>query len=372
MKIGIDCRSIEQNITGVGRYLINLLNYWQIEKDIDFFLYFKNKIPVFDFLSSKNFYKKCLKVKSNALFTHFFFPLAAKKDKIDVLFSPGYILPIFWRGKSAVAMHDIYYEAHPQKFSWPSFWDKILLKWVSKKSAEKANIIFTPSEFSKREIIKYYKVSEQKVIVIHLGVSNDWFDKPDENFNLASYELKKNKYLIYFASIFNRRHLVETISAFKMVAKKLPELKFLIIGKNYTNPFIDIENFIEKINKELGQKTIIYFDYVEKKPLTCLVKNAYASIYLSDYEGFGLPVIEAAASGVPVITTTNGSLKEVMNDAAIYVKDPSDIKEIAGWIYLLFTDKELHQFLKEKGIDRARLFKWKDCAEKTLEILKKI
>src|SRR4030043_1428430 len=183
MRVGIDCRSIEQNVTGVGRYLINLLKYWQNEKDVEFFLYFKDRVPALDpirnfqksfngagFLKS-GFTVRLLNTKSNALFTHLFFPWAAKKDKIDVLFSPGYILPIFWKGKSAVAIHDIYYEAYPEKFSWPSLWDKILLKWVSKKSAERANVIFAPSEFSKKEIIKYYKVSEQKVDAIHLGVS---------------------------------------------------------------------------------------------------------------------------------------------------------------------------------------------------------
>ncbi len=374
MKIGIDARSIEENSSGVGRYLSSLLRYWKDEKNVQFFLYFKNIIPSDSFLNSENFIKKNLKIKSNALFTHWFLPLQARKDRVDILFSPGYILPIFWKRKSAVAIHDVYYEAQPDKFSWQSKWDKILLKWVSRKSIEKANLIFVPSEFTKKEILKYYKIKPKKIICLPLGVSEEWFDKnkKDNTLIFKKYNLEKDKYLIYFASIFNRRHLPECINAFKLVAKKLANIQFLIIGENHTNPFFDIDKLIKEINNFLRRTAIIHINKVDFEELITLVGNARVSIYLSDYEGFGLPPLESAACGTPVIVSNFGSLSEVMADAAVYIKDPFDIKEIAGWIYLLFTDNEIHKILKEKGKERAKNFNWENCAKKTLEELKGI
>jgi len=164
MKIGIDCHNLETNRTGTGRYLINLLQEWSKENNPKFILYFKKKIPK-DIPTSSNMVSRRLGSNSNALFMHYFLPKMAKKDEIDILFCPNYIAPIFYKGDIALTLHDIIYEARPALYNWPSIFDKILLKKVSKISAKKAKIIFTCSEFSKNEILKHYKISPKKVFV---------------------------------------------------------------------------------------------------------------------------------------------------------------------------------------------------------------
>jgi len=156
MRIGIDCHNLEINRTGTGRYLMNLLKYWskpnslpcrQAGKfqilDSKFILYFKNKIPK-DILrlinrraENKSFEAKILGSNSNTLFIHYFLPKQAKKDKIDILFCPNYIAPIFYKGEIALVLHDIIYEAKPKLYNWPSVFDKVLLKKVSKISVKK-------------------------------------------------------------------------------------------------------------------------------------------------------------------------------------------------------------------------------------------
>ena len=175
MLIGIDTHNLEGKRTGVGRYLFNLLQIWstvyRLPTTAKFILYFKDEIPS-DIPQSELFECKLLNVGSTAKFIHWDLWRAAKKDKIDILFCPGYIAPIFWRGKLALTLHDIIYEARPDWFNWPSVADRILLKWVSKKSAKKASVIFTPSEFSRQEVIKYYKIPEEKIFVTSLSVDN--------------------------------------------------------------------------------------------------------------------------------------------------------------------------------------------------------
>ena len=180
MKIGIDAKDLEGNRTGVGRYLLNLLKYWRGE---DIVLYFKKEIPDLDL----PFEKKVLNNSSNAWHMHFALPRAAKKDKVDLLFCPAYISPLFYSGKTALTLHDIVYEVRPEIYNWPSIWDKFLLKKVSKISARKASVIFVPSEYSKKEIIEHYQISPDKICVTYLGVDQA----------IKSLGLKKKNFILW-------------------------------------------------------------------------------------------------------------------------------------------------------------------------------
>jgi len=354
MKIGIDCHNLESNRTGTGRYLINLLKHWTNKEGVEFFLYFKNKIPK-DIPKSNNFQKRILKSNSNALFMHYFLPKEAKKDKINLLFCPNYIAPIFYKGEIALALHDIIYEARPDLFDWPSIFDKILLKKVSKISAKKAKLIFTCSQFSKKEILKYYKVNPKKVFVIPLSANKiNYVGSPTSNIK-KKYGIQ-DKFIFYVGTIFRRRFIPETIKAFKKVLKKLPNYQFLVVGRNCSN---------KKIN---GNK-IIHKKYVEKDDLILLYNSADLVVWLSEYEGFGLPPLEAMACGTPVLSTKKTSLSEVLGDYPIWVKDPKDIKEIKDKIYKILTDKKMQEKLIKKGLEQAKKFSWKVTAKKTLKIL---
>ncbi len=357
MLIGIDCHSLEENRTGVGRYLMNLLKYWAKESP-KFILYFKNKVPndipclAGRRAESKNFQKKVLKSKSNALFMHYFLPKAAKKDKVDILFCPGYVAPVFYKGKIALVLHDIIYEARPDLYTWPSIFDRILLKKVSKISAKKAAIIFTCSQFSKNEITEFYKVNPEKIFAIPLAADEKFQDVELNKSNL------KKKFILYVGAIIKRRFVHETIKAFNKVTDKFPGYKFLIIGKNYTD-------------KQISGDKIIHKDYVDEDDLALLYNTADLFIWLSEYEGFGLPPLEAMTCGTPVVTTRMGSLPEVVGDAALFVENPKDIDEISQVIYKGLSDKNLREKLIEKGLGQAQKFSWQNTAEETLKIIKK-
>ena len=362
MIIGIDAHSLEGRRTGVGRVLINLLKQWNnfdLSNDIRFILYFKKEIPELNL--SNRFEKKLINSNSNALFIHYYLPSVAKKDKIDILFCPSYISPIFYKGKTALILHDIIYQAHPKMYNWPSFWDRILLKKFSKRSAKKAEIIITPSEFSKKEVIKHYKVDPNKVFNVAWGIDDD-FKIIEDNEELTKIKEKykiKDKFIFYIGSIFNRRHLLEVIKAFKRITDKLPNYQFLIVGINYAN--------ISK--QELDHKKIIYQEYLSGKDLVKLYNAADLTIYLSDYEGFGLPPLESITCGTPVITSRRTSIPEVVGEAGIYIEDNSDINEISEAIYNGLTNNNLRQELINKGLKRVNKFSWQKGAKKILDYL---
>jgi len=361
MKIGIEADKLEGNRTGVGRVLVSILQQWDrfdLPADLELILYFKSEIPDDLGLTKPNFRYKLLGTKSNALFRHYSLCWQAFKDKLDILLCPDYVAPIFYFKKTALILHDISYQVRPEIYNWPSIWDKILLKWFSKISARKAQIIFTPSKFTRQEVIKHYQVNPEKVFSIPWDVSRD-FKKINQGLDEIKEKYRiKDKFILYVGSIFDRRHLPEAVKAFEKIVNKFPDYQFLIVGRNYTN-------------QRLAGRNVLRQDYLKGKDLVSLYNAADLFIYLSDYEGFGLPVLEAMACGTPVITSAKTSIPEVAGKAAIYIKDNSNVEEIARAIYIGLTDQRLRQELINKGIEQVNKFSWQKSARQYLDVLVK-
>lgn len=402
MIIGIDAHNLEQMRGGAAfRYLANLLEQWKKEINHNFILYFKDNVPSINQLESENFIKKVLKsgIKSNAFFVHFLLPKAAKKDKVEVLFCPYYISPVFYGNKTVVVLHDISYEANPKNFSWPSVWDRILLRMISRRSAKKAKKIITISEFSKNEIIKHYKVSPEKIIVTllaaeekfrrlndirchselpdgHRGAKNPkergideipHFVRDDFFIDIKNKYGIKSQFILYIGAIFNRRHIPELIKAFENISEKLPEYQLLLVGSNETRPRVDIDGLLKKAN--IKKEIVKWIKILDENDIVGVYNAASLTVYLSDYEGFGLPVIESMACGTPVLTTNKASLSEIGGDAAIYVNNPGDSDEISKKIYKALTDEDLRSNLIKKGFENIKKFSWEKCAKKTLDAM---
>lgn len=376
MVIGIDARSLEGNKTGVGRYLENLLMFWRHQEKCHFFLFFKNETPRDQLLKARNFHLILNRSKSNFLFTHFVLPKLLKKYKCNVFFAPSYIAPLTIKIPFALTLHDIIYEARPDLYNWPSKADYFNLKIVSKLSAQKASVIFTPSEFTKSEIINYYKVDFSKIIVTPLA--------PDPRFSTYGYPasiygsgtsidyyatLRNRHYFIFVGACFDRRHIDKIIFAIEKLNKNGYDIFFLIAGPDLTRKR-DVLKISQAINGSLGKEAIIYKPYIKTEDLILLYQKAVALIYLSDYEGFGLPVIESMAVGCPVITGPAKALIETAGESAIIINQGT-VDEIYNKLKLLLDNNELRLSLIKKGFLRAKNFSWEKTAQKTLaEIMK--
>ena len=374
MNIAIDARSLEGAKTGIGRYLSNLLEYWKDNKEHKFILYFKDKLPNSDLFNSDNFTKKLLKnpfgFSSNFFFQHFLLPYHLKKDNADFFFSPFYLRPFYCPVRSSIVLHDISYEAHPE---WFDLKNRFVLKTLSKFSAKSANVVFTVSNYSKSEIIKYYKLNPDKIIVTYLAPDSDFIKIND----LEKTEAVKKKYhindkfILCVGSMFNRRHIPEIIKAFEKIASEYNDYQLLIIGINHTHPFVDIDNKIKTANENLGREAIAHFDFVDEDELLALYSSCEINIYLSDYEGFGLPVIEAQFFGKPVITSYSSSLIEVGGDSVEFVKNNAT-EEIYKSLEKVISDENYRRNLIKRGEKNIKRFSWEKCARETIRKVESI
>ncbi len=384
MIIGIDAHQLEGVRTGVGRYLYNLLKQWNTpdsyvkQKGISFILYFKNSVPgdcaVF---KAPLFVKRVLKtpfdIDSKFLYYNVSITKAARCNAIDVMFFPFYMLPLTYWGKAIVVVHDISYKVHPE---WFSKGYGIPLRVLTYIALRRAYHILTVSKFSAQQILKYYPfVKSDHISTTPLGV-DDVFMKTDykkiADTVLKTYQCKPFQYLLYVGSIFNRRHVNELIQAFESLAPDYPSMKLLLIGRDLTHPAQYIDQIIFRSNSALGREAILRKSFISDEDLVVLYRYAQAFVLLSEYEGFGLPPLEAMACGTPVISTHKTSLKETVDDAGIIVADPNSIKEVSQALRSLLEDKTLRKELIARGKAHVTRFSWEATAKKTLEIITRI
>lgn len=371
INVAIDAARLESKRTGVERYLMNLLQEFRKHSDhFDFTLFFKNSIPVDDFLQDSAFKKIIVKapgfMKGRFPWNFSTLPRAVSKVNADVFFSPFYNLPFVKNVKSVVTIHDISYETHPEWFDWRR---RLGFKIFSKSGVRRADKVLAVSKFSANEVQEHYNTPSEKIVVTYEAA-----DKIFQPVDVLQNDIKekmeiRGPFLLYLCSMFNRRHPDSVIRAFRLIAKKYPDMKLVMVGKNQTNPYIDLDKLIEDLG--LSSKVIWEKGHVAESDLVKLYSAAEISLYPSDYEGFGLPVVEAMQCGCPVITSSGTSLDEVAVGAA-HTLDVITDKTLSDAVFQIIENEEYKQSLIIKGFERAKQFSWEKCAKDTLEVFKSV
>lgn len=372
LRIGIDARELEGKRTGVGRYLINLLSEWsELATQNDYTLFFKRNIPDDQLLKRGCFSNRLLNLPGlldrNIIWEQVYLPLYLRKGKYDLFFSPSYTLPLLIKEKAIVAIHDISYEVNPEWFPSREAW---IRRIFTRYSIRKAKAIITISEFSKRDIIRLYGINEKKVKVIYLAPDRAFSTVTDSN-SLKKIKERYNtgeRFILYVGSILNRRPIETLLKAFSKVIAEEKWLRLVIVGENRTSPRKDIVDIIDR----LGIKdSVIHLNYVPDDELALLYKAAQIFIYPSFYEGFGLPVVEAMASGTPVIVPNLASLPEVVDDCGILLEHLNE-DEIKTAIFRLIRDESLRNEFSKMGKERARNFSWRNSAQNHLNLFREV
>ena len=337
-----------------------------IQKEFKFYLYFKGFIPDDPYLNSPIFVKKVLKLPflrpSYNIFFHLLLPWRCVRDGIDVAFFPGFMLPLFFIGKSLVVLtNDIYYEYKSGNLPWKYRMGYLLFSnWAAKRATK----ITTFTESAKKEISKLFKISPQRITVNYLGIDTPKIETTNNQQSTI------NNYLLFVGQAFPRRRVKETILAFKSIASKFPSLKLVIVGHDKYNPPI-LEKTIGETNKELGEKRILHYDYIESdQELQSLIQNAKLFIYLSSSEAMGLPPLEALALGTPPLLKDNELNKEIYGDNAFLVQDETNPQNIALAIEkALGNQRKRGQILRNSEKVTSK-FTWEKHTEKLLEIFR--
>jgi len=363
MRIGINAISLEGRRKGEGRYLTNILKEWikNFKKD-EFILYLRSSIQNDSFFQSRNVHQLLIKWPFKRplrpVWEHIMLPMQIWKDDLDIFFSPSYTLPcITLPCPKVLVLHDISYDVLHDHLEWKA---KMTRKLFSRVSAQKSDFIITISEFSKKEIIKFYKVPETKIRVVYLAsdknfclVNNEYIIKEFKRFNRLS-----DNFILYVGTMFKRRNIDSLIRAFIKIKKRFSQMQLVLVGEIVSS---EINNIMPLIRNNAIGNSIVHYKFVSDEYLKMLYNSADVMVYPSSYEGFGLPPLEAMACGTPVIVGNSSSLPEVVGNAGILV-DPTSPKEIAHNICRVLLDCNLRKELIEKGLKQAKKFSWTKCA----------
>ncbi len=374
MKIGIDARPILKKETGVGIYLKNLIwNLWKIDKNNTYYIFssslkdrFKRvKVPasdnfhLFDFrlpVSFLNFLWYKIKLPPIDLFF---------LKKIDIVHSPTpLIIPTL--GKCIITVHDLFF------FKKPEFTVREMRKIYPQKildSIRRADGIICPSEFTRSEILRLFYCKDKKIKVIPHGIDESFLKKPERYFveEVKSKYSLPSEFLLFVGNIEPRKNLNVLIEAFSNLKNKYKELMLVIVGEKILG-FKELEEKIEKMG--LSDRIIIT-GYVKNDELSAFYRLSSVFVFPSIEEGFGIPLLEAMASSVPVVASSFSSIPEIVGDAGILF-DPYSPDELTEKISMVLDDKELRKELIEKGKERTKNFSWIKSAEATLNFYEEI
>ncbi len=272
--------------------------------------------------------------------------------KADIFWSPGFMPPIYYEKTPVVlTVHDLthlhYYKLH----------HKLYYNYIIKHLAKKASSVITVSDFSRNEFLSWSGINHEKVHRIHNGVSAEFSSTgPVTDIGYS--------YILYVG---NRRSYKNVIGLIRAFAKSGLSSKgfILALSGGPDESYLQVEN-------ELGLSgSIRYLGFIPESQLPSVYRGAHALAFVSLYEGFGLPVLEAMACGVPVLTSTTSSLPEIAGGAALLV-DPKNIEEIATGLQSICLNKELRNQLITKGLKNSSIFSWDRTANQYWNTFSKI
>lgn len=243
--------------------------------------------------------------------------------------------------------------------------DERLAYRASYKNYKRADRIIAISESTKADFIKYLDIDPNKIFVVMPGYDSDIF-KPVKNLDLSEYNLP-DKFFLYAGAYDARKNVRKILEGYARVCKGVKE-KFVFTGNMSKE---QRKRFEEDIDRLGLSGRVIFLGYVPTEMLPHLYSMATAFVFISLYEGFGLPVLEAAACGCPVITSNTSSLPEAAGSAGVLI-NPNDCQELAKWLESLSNDKETRFLLQEKSVKHAASFSWKKSAEEIIKIYREV
>jgi glycosyltransferase involved in cell wall biosynthesis len=278
-------------------------------------------------------------------------PIAASRLGIDVMFNPGFTSPILCGRPQVTVFHDLQHKRHPEYFRWFDlpFWN-FFLYW----SARVARVVIADSEATAADLRQYYGLANSKVRTVPLGVGPEFFE--------VAARRRPEKFVLGVSTLHPHKNLDGLMHGFSFFRAKHPEYRLIVCGIHgfYTKQ-------LQTLRDALGLKDCVGFPgWIPKEDLLDLYARAAAFVYPSRFEGFGLPVLEALAAGIPSACSRIEPLDSLAGDAALKF-DPDDPAEMAACMERLVAEEGVH--LAVTGPRRASEFSWRATAERTLAAL---
>jgi glycosyltransferase involved in cell wall biosynthesis len=305
-------------------------------------------------------------IESSLLRLLFFIPRGLRAQRIDVFHGFDHIgVPLFAKvGRYVATIHDMIPLLWPQ---WVTRKHRVVVTAAYHRLRQQADVVIAPSEATKADIVRYLRIDPQRIAVIPWGC-DERFQPAGDRERFAAVRQRYRlpaRYLLFVGTLEPRKNLTTLLHAYAVLRAEGHDegLKLVVAGRTGWL-YADIFDTVKALDLD---KDVIFTGFVDDEDLPDLYRGAQLFVFPSLYEGFGLPILEAMASGVAVVTSDTASMPEVAGDAAILV-DPHDPKAMAEGIARVLTEERLREVLTQKGLARARRFTWDSVARKTLEL----
>ena len=364
MRIGIDARELLGRRTGVGRYLADLCTEWgraPAARPHEFVLYAPTPGrdpsvlgPPFDIATPGPFSYRAVPGEGDSWWEQTRLPAAIREDPPDVFFAPAYSAPLSLKIPVVLTIHDISFETHPEWFSWR---EGLRRRWLTRRAARRATQVIAVSGFTSDEVVAHLRLSPARVSVVWSGIHRP----------IKTPDLAREPLVLFVGTLFNRRHIPALIRAFARVAARVPGARLALVGDNRSQPREDPVRLAAAAG--IADRVAVRA-YIDDAELAALYARAMVFVFLSEYEGFGFPPLEAMAAGVPVVVGDTPVARELYLDAARRV-DVGDVPRIAGAITALLENAEERAALLALGAERITRFTWERAAGETLAILER-
>lgn len=372
MRIGIDVRSLQNDsrLRGIGTYtreLVNALAGAAPDDEFVFFAYANRPLPA---LPARGQVRRVTSLRKRFVWLsgQLLFPSVAKREGLDIFYSPEYIVPVWCRCPKVITVHDFINREYPVYRRRSGILRRAYF-YLKDRTLESADGIIAVSRYTREKIGKFARVDRGKVRVIYEAAGREFvpLDDPERLRALKAKYAFDGEYLLYVGAVDYHKNIDGLITAFAAARR----CRALLVFAGVQHDPVYCRRVRELAEKEGVASRVRLLGYVPQDDLVGLYNAAAAFISVSVYEGFGLPCLEAMSCGIPVICAGNTSMAEIVADAGVLV-DPFDREAIAAAIERICADREWRLGLGAAALAGARRFTWEKTAAETLAFFKEL
>ncbi|HEX9656974.1 MAG TPA: glycosyltransferase family 1 protein [Bacteroidota bacterium] len=358
MRIGIDVRKYFD--FGIGTYIQNLITWCEKigKHELVLFCTVEDHPALMRRHNSRLVTNNSSKYSLSELFT---LSYQSRRLRIDVFHEPHYTLPAALKCRSVVTVHDLIHTSFPQYYSAPK---RLYARQMIAHACRASDVVIADSRYVKKELITKFGLSTEKVRVVPLGVDREfWEVRGGDEVQVFKNRHGVSKPLILYVGGLKPHKNIPTLLRAVSDVRKSDDIQVGFVGES-----ISANEQLQGLAENLQLKdAIISFGRLSQTDLTLAYQSALTLVLPSEYEGFGLPALEAMAAGVPVIGANATAIPEVMGGAGLLF-DPHDVSDLAMKILSLLHEKQLRTNLIQRGRTNVLRFSWEQCARETLKI----
>lgn len=363
MKIGIDARALNGQLGGDETYMRNTVRALAaVDADNDYTLFLQQPLPRSGIAGTEHMRRVAIRAYGPLVSAAMSLPLSIARRRIDVL-HVQYMAPLLCPGRIVVSVHDIAYERHPEFFTAESV---AAMRAYIPRTIRRSTAVLTPSEYSRRDIVDFYGLAPEKIVVAPCA-ADPIFRSIRDQAALARILTRYHtgeRFILCVGNVQPRKNLKTLIDAYVRVRRAdATQHKLVMVGRKawlYDDTFA-------AARASGYQDDLIFTGYVPDDDLVALYNAADLFVYPSLFEGFGLPPLEAMACGTPVVTSNTSALPETVGNAALTI-DPLDVEALAQAMATVLNEEAVHAALSERGIKRASVFSWEATARIILDV----